>query len=102
MKESLVEFLACPACRSSLTLKGERGSEREIMESTLACSGCDVRYPVAKGVPRFVSSGAYADSFGFQWNAFQSVQLDSAHGGVESARSFESNTGMTAQDLRGR
>lgn len=102
MKESLLEFLACPACRSGLALKGERVSEGEIMEGTLTCSGCEAGYPVARGVPRFVSSGAYADSFGFQWNAFPSVQLDSSNGGVESARSFESNTGMTAQDLRGR
>ena len=102
MKERLVELVACPACHSSLALKGEQVVDYEIMEGTLACRCCRASYPVIRGVPRFVSSGAYAESFGFQWNAFRSVQLDSATGGSESARAFESMTAMTATDLRGR
>ena len=44
--------------------------------ATLRCSeGCE--YPVINGIPRFVPKENYADSFGIQWNAFRSTQLDS-------------------------
>ena len=45
----------------------------------LTCrEGC--RYPIIDGVPRFVASGGYAKSFGRQWNAWRSTQLDSVSG----------------------
>jgi SAM-dependent methyltransferase len=39
------------------------------------------RYPVVRGIPRFVSSENYAAAFGAQWNMFPKTQLDS-HSGV--------------------
>ncbi len=45
----------------------------------LACpSGC--RFPVLRGIPRFVSSNNYAAAFGSQWKAFRRTQLDSFTG----------------------
>ena len=46
MKERLVELVACPACHSSLALKGEQVVDHEIMEGTLACRCCRASYPV--------------------------------------------------------
>lgn len=39
------------------------------------------RYPVVRGIPRFVSSENYAAAFGAQWNLFPKTQLDS-HSGI--------------------
>lgn len=36
--------------------------------------------PVVGGIPRFVDSSNYANSFGLQWKAFQKTQLDSYTG----------------------
>ena len=37
----LLEILACPACKSPLTLAGDR----------LACGQCGRRYPIRDGIP---------------------------------------------------
>ncbi len=42
----------------------------EVMAGALTCPLCRTAYPVRGGVPRFVESGAYAPSFGRQWNWF--------------------------------
>jgi SAM-dependent methyltransferase len=44
--------------------------------------GCDSGccYPITGGVARFVSEDGYASAFGWQWNAFPNVQLDSYTG----------------------
>lgn len=41
MDKELLEILACPACRASVTLDGDE----------IACQGCGRRYPVKDGVP---------------------------------------------------
>src|SRR5688572_7670250 len=38
------------------------------------------RYPIIRGVPRFVGAGNYSDDFGDQWNMFPKTQLDSFTG----------------------
>lgn len=40
--------------------------------------GCS--YPLIGGVPRFVPESSYSNAFGWQWNAFPEVQLDSYTG----------------------
>lgn len=42
--------------------------------------GCDCRYPVVDGIPRFVASESYATAFGWQWKTFAQAQLDSHTG----------------------
>lgn len=44
----------------------------------------------------------YADSFGFQWNQFSRVQLDSANGATYSRRRFLAETGWTENDVNGK
>ena len=38
---ALLEILACPLCKTSVTLEGER----------LVCSQCGRRYPIREGIP---------------------------------------------------
>jgi SAM-dependent methyltransferase len=102
MKRSALRFLACPLCRGPLELSAEREDGSEVESGVLACAGCDRAYRIAGGVPRFVDDGAYASSFGFQWNRFQAVQLDSLNGGRESERTLEATTGWGRADYEGR
>ena len=46
----------------------------------LACPACQARYPIERGIPRFVPAENYAGSFGFQWNTHRTTQLDSHTG----------------------
>ena len=47
---------------------------------SLICTGCGSVYPIVNGIPRFVTGGNYADSFGMQWNLHRRTQLDSFTG----------------------
>src|SRR3989442_516857 len=102
MKIRALKFLVCPACRSELDLRESRREGDEIVEGELACAPCGRAYPVHGGVPRFVDAGAYASSFGFQWNAFRTVQLDSRNGTTQSERTLDTTIGWRAEAYRGR
>lgn len=43
-------------------------------------SECGHRYPIIRGIPRFVDAENYSDDFGAQWNMFPKTQLDSSTG----------------------
>lgn len=102
MKQAALRFLVCPACGDALELIPGRTEGPEVMEGRLISEGCGRSYPIRRGVPRFVDNGAYAASFGFQWNRFGGVQLDSKSGMGESERTLEAVTGWTERDYRGR
>lgn len=78
MKERLLQYLACPACRGAieqLTVSAHDGSE--LIEGELICSSCRKTFPVHRGIPRFAELGrieaekaATAASFGWQWQHF--------------------------------
>jgi SAM-dependent methyltransferase len=45
------------------------------------------RFPIVGGIPRFVATGAYVESFGLQWNIHTQTQLDShTHAGLSAER----------------
>jgi 2-polyprenyl-3-methyl-5-hydroxy-6-metoxy-1,4-benzoquinol methylase len=46
----------------------------------LRCRQCGASAPVVNGIPRFVASDGYADSFGAQWTRWRATQLDSTLG----------------------
>ncbi|HEX6030465.1 MAG TPA: methyltransferase domain-containing protein, partial [Tepidiformaceae bacterium] len=102
MKPRLLELLVCPACKGQLTLRADAASGGEIQTGTLACGACSASYPILRGIPRFVGQDAYAESFGDEWHRFRTVQLDSANGTTESQDSITLNTGLRAEDVRGR
>ena len=72
-----LQTYCCPRCNGALA-----------GETSLVCTGCAARYDVRDGIVRFVGSDNYAKNFGFQWNRFQSTQLDSKTGLGLSARRF--------------
>ena len=81
MKRNLTTVLCCPDCASDLVLVDETPTQSEVESGSLGCRTCGVLYPIIQGVPRFVESDAYVGSFSYEWNRWNTVQLDSANGG---------------------
>jgi len=102
MKPSALKFLVCPSCKAELHLHASETHGDEVTEGRLRCAECRRDYAIGGGVPRFVDAGAYASSFGYQWNRFRTVQLDSVNGSWESARTLAATSGWTDEDYRGR
>lgn len=86
--DELLALLRCPACHSSL----------EQISHGYRCKACGGNYLWTRGVLRFVDSGNYADSFGYQWQEFSTTQLlpDFAE------LNFRRKTGLRLEDLEGK
>ncbi len=97
-----LDLLVCPACKSGLALTVHSQDNTDIMEGLLSCGACHLAYPIRRGVPRFVDDGAYAASFGYQWNRFWDVQLDSRNGTSQSATTLDGTIGWRPKDYAGR
>jgi len=54
--------------------------ERLISDASSMNSECGHRYPIIRGIPRFVGAENYSEDFGAQWNLFPRTQLDSFTG----------------------
>lgn len=54
MKESLMEILCCPVCKSELELEASEWDEDEIVEGTLYCGECDHTYNISEGIPNLL------------------------------------------------
>ena len=59
------------------------------------------KYPIVGGIPRFVASDLYVDSFSFEWNTHHSTQLDIHRGDRSSEDLFIKKTGFSPDELRG-
>jgi SAM-dependent methyltransferase len=94
MKTEILKLLECPNCSGDIHIKDTQhiNDEEEIIDGSLVCLDCNLAYKVANGIPRFVASEQYADSFGFQWNKFKDEQIDTANGASQSERRFLSET----------
>lgn len=84
--------LACPQCRSKLEFKSQ----------FLTCLTCSVDFPIIEGIPRFVASQGYTESFGLQWARFSKTQLDSAQGSDRSFNRFTEETQWNQENLSGK
>lgn len=101
MKESLLQILACPVCKSNLSLSIER-SDKEIAEGELICPNCHHNYPIHNYIPRFVHSDEYVQSFSMEWTLHKNTQLDSFSGTRESEETFKAKTGFDLGRLVGK
>jgi SAM-dependent methyltransferase len=79
LNPSHLEYLWCPDCSGDLRLAAAE-SGAVITEGVLECAACDARFPIVRGVPRFVANDNYARSFGLQWNRHSRTQFDSQSG----------------------
>lgn len=99
MHRDLLEVLVDPATGQPLALADDPGTA-DIEEGTLV-SPTGAAYPIVRGVPRMAPGENYGSSFGFQWNRFARVQLDSAAGTQYSRRRFDAETGWHPEGLAG-
>jgi SAM-dependent methyltransferase len=88
MFADIVPLTRCIACSSCLVAQ----------EQGLACSGCGRKFPEVRSVLRFVPKHSYADSFGYQWHAFDRTQLNPP----ASEWDFIRKTGLRPEELRGK
>jgi SAM-dependent methyltransferase len=102
MKQTAMRFLVCPACLGDLTLEPREVEWEEVIHGRLLCAPCAKTYPIVRGVPRFVETDGYAESFGKEWTWFSTLQLDSRSGKGESASTLLACTGWQQSDYRGR
>jgi SAM-dependent methyltransferase len=51
MREGLLKFIACPACRGKLALTRQALEGTEIWEGELLCTRCDESYSISHGMP---------------------------------------------------
>jgi len=101
VKIELLEVLRCPSSGQRLKLETSSGDLAEIQDGWLVSEDGMQRYPVIKGVPRFVHQSNYADNFGMQWNHFRHTQLDSYSGQPISTDRFWQATGWKPEQLQG-
>lgn len=63
MRRSLVQHLLCPATHAPLRLESDAGGGDRVLRGTLVSTAdATVRYPVRRGVPRFVDVAVLADA----------------------------------------
>ncbi len=83
MKKKFLDYLACPYCHGSLIKKSNKHMSDNFTNHTnseIQCAQCKNSFLLINGIPRFVDSETYAQSFGKEWTAFSRTQLDSANG----------------------
>jgi len=87
MHIKFVRFLVDPISKEQLVYEGPEPVNGIVSEGFLASS--TGKYPIVRGVPRFVPKENYAESFGWQWNHWARVQFDSENVG----KPMEGHTG---------
>lgn len=91
MRSRLMDFLACPECRSNLRLTVFEEDGDEVVAGRLDCGGCKHDYPVIGGVPRLLPdtlSGAIRKYHPEYFARYGQRQANSKAAGVE-ARTLE-------------
>lgn len=54
MKKELMEILACPLCKSELTLSIKEEDAQEIVTGSLYCTKCSQGYPIKDTIPNLL------------------------------------------------
>ncbi len=54
MRKDLMDILACPMCKSELTLAVDEEDGDEVIRGTLACEKCNENYPIDDGIPNLL------------------------------------------------
>jgi len=100
VRRRALEVLVCLKCEGTLRLVSsarEDGSNGEVIEGQLECKVCRAQVPIFRGIPRFVPSESYTSSFGFQWNRFDRLQVDTVMHNDLSRDRFYATTGWPAR-----
>ena len=100
MRRSALDNFECLKCRGGLKVvssSSEDLASGEIAEGSLECIECAGIVPIIRNLPRFVSSESYTSNFGFQWNRFDTIQVDAVMHNDLSRDRFYKTTGWPAR-----
>ena len=100
MNIELLEFLRCPKTGQRFNVENGNTAGKKIEEGWLISEDGQHRYPLLRGIPRFVPQSNYAANFGMQWNHFRQTQLDSYSGHPISTERFWQATGWKPEQLK--
>ncbi len=56
MKKTLLKILACPKCKSSLSLTIEEEKDDEVISGLLTCTRCGLVFRIIDAIPALVLS----------------------------------------------
>ncbi len=89
-----LEWFRCVGCGAPLQVETPASAQNNgnIVEGKLICSSCGRVFPIVRSMPRFVEGEDYAYSWGYQWNLFDKMQLDSHAGNNLSHERFFATT----------
>jgi len=96
VRRESIEMFECMKCGGAFQLSAaahKTSDSDEIIDGALVCSSCDTKVPIVRGIPRFVGSESYAACWGFQWNRFDRIQIDSVMRNDLSRDRFYKTTG---------
>lgn len=54
MRRELLEILACPMCKGTLTMTSVAVEADEVITGTLHCAACGEDYPIEQGIPNLL------------------------------------------------
>lgn len=92
MKNSLFNLLICPRCESE---------KFEHNKFFFKCLDCHNTSEIRGNIARFVADD-YHSNFGYQWNKFSKIQLDSFNGANLSESRLFTQSGLKPSDLKGK
>lgn len=96
-------FFVDPVTQEKLVYEGPKPTNEIILEGFLVSS--TNRYPIIRGISRFVPKENYAESFGWQWNHWSRVQFDSENIGKpmegHTGRMWHTICGVADSDSQG-
>jgi SAM-dependent methyltransferase len=103
MKQCLLDYLVCPASCKQLQLNIHKRDGEEIIEGVLV-SPEGMQYPIRNGIPRFVSSEEYTNTFGFQWNRHARIYFDNKdkYRNYSTYAQIEQKLGLSPDKINGK
>ncbi|MCH8205415.1 MAG: methytransferase partner Trm112 [Chloroflexi bacterium] len=54
MKRELMDILACPVCRGTLSLEATEEEGDEVVQGSLTCESCGQTYPIEDTIPNLL------------------------------------------------
>lgn len=96
MQRKAASLFRCTKCGEPLRLSAitsEDAMRDEIIEAQLSCPLGHTGAPIVRAIPRFVASESYAANWGFQWQRFDRIQLDTVMHNDLSRDRFYKTTG---------
>jgi SAM-dependent methyltransferase len=105
MNIKFLNILCCPLSGSELKLVPFKISG-EIVEEGELINKEGKKYPILRGIPRFVENQFYSESFGYEWLKWPRLQFESENKGkIMEGYTFEQYqkmTSFTKEDLEGK